>query len=76
MSILCVIRAVVTRTRNLFLVERILNESKYFELYHWTLTVVFCLFVFNFKSLFKRYVYSKALFFNRSYIVEHKKRCY
>ena len=34
MSILCVIRAVVTRTRNLFLVERILNESKYFELYH------------------------------------------
>ena len=33
-SILCVIRAVVTKATNLFLVERILNESKYFELYH------------------------------------------
>ena len=33
MSILCVSRAVVTRTINLFLVEIILNEIKYFELY-------------------------------------------
>ena len=63
MSILCAIRAIVTRTTNLFLIEVILKGSQYFELYHWTLTVVFCLFVSNFKSMFKRYVHSKSLFF-------------
>ena len=52
MSILCVLRAVVTRKTNLFLVERIVSESKYFELYHCTLAVLFCLFVSNFKSTF------------------------
>ena len=34
MSILCAIRAIVTRTTNLFLIEVILKESQYFELYH------------------------------------------
>ena len=34
MSILCVICAMVKRTTNLFLVERILSKSKYIELYH------------------------------------------
>ena len=76
MSILRVLRAVVTRKTNLFLVERIVSESKYFKLYHCTSAVLFCLFVSNFKSRFKRYVHSKSLIFNRSYVVEHKKRCY
>ena len=34
---------------------------------------MFCLFVSNFKNMFKRCVQSKSLFFNRSYVVEHRR---
>ena len=34
---------------------------------------MFCLFISSFKNMFKRYVQWKSLFFNRSYVVEHRK---